>query len=585
MSDDAHADTRTQEASPRPAGASAAGTSAVTVTEASAGSVTTTSAGSQTAGPAPAEAPAGSQPTARPGQAAEAAGTTQPAGTTQLAAPAQPAQPQKPARRNWWAFLLGPVAGALLGLVLPDSLALEGRAVAGCALWMAIWWVTEAVPIPVTSLLPLVLFPLFGMGTVAEVAAPYANSVIFLVMGGVILGLATERSNLHLRIALLTIRLVGTKPSQVVMGLMIASAFISAWVSNTATAVIMVPIAVSVLNLVRSIDTSAGGPKFAASMLLGVAYGVTIGSTATLIGQPPMALMKGYLAESQGIELGFGQWMLVGVPWAIVMLGIAWVVLATIVFRPEADQLPGGAELIRSEYRKLGRMSTSEKRVAVIFSIAIVFWVAVPFLADIPWVAQNLPFLGSIDDAQVAIAAGIACFIVPRDTRATDPAGTPLLSWSAAKEIPWGLLLLFGGGLSLSAMFTATGFSEWVGEQVGGLTAVPAWVVVVAVAVVSLLLTELTSNTATAAAFLPIFGSVAVGIGLDPLLMTITVTLAVCSAYMLPVATPSNAVAFGSGEVTIKQMVRAGVWLNLISLGLIMVVLYTIVPLVFGVSL
>src|SRR5690606_18550255 len=199
-----------------------------------------------------------------------------------------------------------------------------------------------------------------------------------------------------------------------------------------------------------------------------------------------------------------------------------------------------------------------------------------------PWVAQNLPFLGSIDDAQVAIAAGIACFIVPRDTRATDPAGTPLLSWSAAKEIPWGLLLLFGGGLSLSAMFTATGFSAWLGDQVGGLTGVPSWLVLLVVIVVSLALTELTSNTATAAAFFPIFGAVAVGLGMDPLLMTVAVTLAVCSAYMLPVATPSNAVAFGSGEVSIKQMVRAGVWLNLISLGLVMLVMYTLVPLIFG---
>ena len=494
-------------------------------------------------------------------------------------------EPAPAARRNWWVFLLGPVAGVLLTWLLPDSLAFEGRAVAGVALWMAIWWMTEAVPIPVTSLLPLVLFPLVGAGEVGEVAAPYASSVVFLVMGGVILGLATERSNLHLRVALLTIRLVGTKPSQVVLGLMTASAFISAWVSNTATAVIMVPIAVSILNLVRSIDEKAGGPKFGAALLLGVAYGVTIGSTATLIGQPPMALMRGYLAESQGIQLGFGQWMLVGVPWAVVMVGLAWLVLTFLVFRPEADQLPGGAELIRSEYEKLGRMSTSEKRVAVIFAIAILFWTVVPFLAQIPWVAATLPFLGSIDDTQVAIAAGIACFIVPRDTRAVDPAGTPLLTWSAAKEIPWGLLLLFGGGMSLSAMFTATGFSEWVGQQVGGLTSVPGWVVLLAVAVVSVVLTELTSNTATAAAFLPIFGAVAVGIGLDPLLMTITVTLAVCSAFMLPVATPSNAVAFGSGEVTIKQMVRAGVWLNIVSLVLIMVVLYTLVPMVFGVSI
>lgn len=488
-------------------------------------------------------------------------------------------------KRNWWLVALGPVAGALLTWVLPESLAFEGRAVAGCALWMAIWWMTEAAPIPVTSLLPLVLFPLFGMGTMQEVAAPYAGSVIFLVMGGVILGLATEKSNLHLRIALLTIRLVGTKPSQIVLGLMIASAFISAWVSNTATAVIMVPIAVSILNLVRSIDKAAAGKKFAASLLLGVAYGVTIGSTATLIGQPPMALMKGYLKESQGFDMQFGTWMLIGVPWGVVMLAIAWVVLTKIVYRPEVNQLPGGEDLIRDELVKLGKMTTPERRVAWIFAAAIFFWVFVPFIAMIPWLAETAPFLGTIDDAQVAMAAAIACFLVPARRRWEDPTSAPLLRWSAAKEIPWGLLLLFGGGLSLSAMFTATGFSEWIGNQVSGLTGMPSWVIIVAVIVVGLVLTEMTSNTATAAAFLPIFGAVAIGVGIDPLFMTIAVTLAVCSAYMLPVATPSNAVAFGSGEITIKQMTRAGLWLNLISLGLIMLVMYTLVPLVFGVSL
>ncbi|KAE8765524.1 DASS family sodium-coupled anion symporter [Georgenia thermotolerans] len=480
---------------------------------------------------------------------------------------------------------LGPAAGLILGLVLPDSLPFEGRAVAGCALWMAIWWMTEAAPIPVTSLLPLVLFPLFGMGTMGEVAAPYADSVVFLVMGGVILGLATEKSNLHLRVAMVTIRAVGTRPTQIVLGLMAASAFISAWVSNTATAVIMVPIAVSILRLVRRVDSRAGGAKFAASMLLGVAYGVTIGSTATLIGQPPMALMKAYLGEAHGFDMEFGRWMLVGVPWAVVMLIIAWLVLTRLVFRPEVDRIPGGAEMIRQELANLGRMTTPERRVATIFLLAIFFWVFVPFIADIPAVASALPFLGTISDTQVAMAAAIACFLVPAEKRSVDPAGTPLLRWSAAKEIPWGLLLLFGGGLSLSAMFSATGFSQWIGNEVGGLAGLPPVVIILAVAVVGLALTELTSNTATAAAFFPIFGAIAVGIGLDPLLMTITVTLAVCSAYMLPVATPSNAVAFGSGEVTIKQMVRAGVWLNVISLAVIIVALYTIVPLVFGVGL
>ncbi|QGK72390.1 DASS family sodium-coupled anion symporter [Allosaccharopolyspora coralli] len=467
-------------------------------------------------------------------------------------------------------------------MLLPSSLSFEGRAVAGCALWMAIWWMTEAAPIPVTSLLPLVLFPLFDMGSMEDVAAPYASSVVFLVMGGVILGLATEKANLHLRVALLTIRTVGTRPAQIVFGLMAASAFISAWVSNTATAVIMVPIAVSVLHLVRSVDERAAGSKFAASMLLGVAYGVTIGSTATLIGQPPMALMKAYLRETHGFDLQFGHWMLVGVPWAIFLLFVAWLVLTKLVFRAEVKEIPGGADMIRAELAKLGRMTTPERRVGIIFLLAILFWVVVPFIADLPAVAEPLPFLGSISDTQVAMAAAIACFLVPAEKRSVHGHGTPLLRWSAAKEIPWGLLLLFGGGLSLSAMFTATGFSEWLGGQVSGLVGVPSWLVLLVVIVVSLALTELTSNTATAAAFFPIFGSVAVGLGMDPLFMTIAVTLAVCSAFMLPVATPSNAVAFGSGEVSIKQMARAGVWLNALSLVLVMVVMYTFVPLVFA---
>ena len=230
-------------------------------------------------------------------------------------------------------------------------------------------------------------------------------------------------------------------------------------------------------------------------------------------------------------------------------------------------------------------MTTPERRVGVIFLAAIFCWVAVPFIAQIPAVAQALPFLATISDTQVAMGAAIACFLVPANKRSAGKGSAPLLQWSSARDIPWGLLLLFGGGLSLSAMFTSTGLSEWIGTQVGGLNGMPPVVILLVAAVVGLGLTELTSNTATAAAFFPIMGAVAVGVGIDPLLMTIVMTLAVCSAYMLPVATPSNAVAFGSGEVSIKQMVRAGIWLNLVSLVLIVVALYTLLPLVFGVSL
>lgn len=477
-------------------------------------------------------------------------------------------------------FLAGPLAGLLIFLLLPDSLSFQGQAVAGCATWMAIWWITEAAPIPVTSLLPLVLFPLFGMDSMTNVAAPYANPVVFLVMGGVILGLATERSNLHRRIALLTIRAVGTRPDQIVFGLMLASSFISAWVSNTATAVIMVPIGVSILQLVRNLDAKAVDAKFSASMMLGIAYGVTIGSMATLIGQPPMALMAAYLDSEMNYEMQFGKWMLVGVPVAIFMLVVAWFVLTKLVFRTGLKQIPGGKNLIRDELHKLGSMSTSERRVGAIFLVAIFCWVALPFIAKIPAIAESMPFLADVSDTQVAMGAAIACFLVP-----AGKSSGPLLKWEASREIPWGLLLLFGGGLSLSAMFTSTGLSQWIGDQVSSLGNLPPILILLIAALVGLGLTELTSNTATAAAFFPIMGAVAVGAGVDPLLMIIVMTLAVCSAYMLPVATPSNAVAFGSGEVSIKQMVRAGVWLNVVSMVLIAGTIYTLIPLVFGVSI
>ena len=479
---------------------------------------------------------------------------------------------------------LGPLAGLVLGLILPESLGMPGRVAAGGALWMAIWWMTEAVPIPVTSLLPLVLFPLFGVGSFGTMAAPFANAVVFLVLGGVILGLATERSNLHRRIALRTIQAVGTRPDQIVLGLMIASAFISAWISNTATAVIMVPIGVSILHLVRDLAREQGHDgrdvNFSAAVMLGIAYGVTMGSTATLIGQPPTALMKAYLLEQQGYDMGFAQWMVIGVPFAVIMLVIGWLLLTKVIFRAKLRELPGGAALIRSEVEALGPMSKAETRVAIIFLAAIFFWVAVPLLTKIAAVKAALPFLAKISSSQVAMTAAVACFLTPSGERDANGRPVALLTWDASREIPWGLLLLFGGGLSLSAAFTATGLSVWIGNQVAAFGDMPGLVVLLIAAVVGLALTELTNNTATAAAFFPIMGSVAVGMGMDPLVMTAVMTLAVCSAYMLPVATPSNAVAFGSGEVTIKQMVRVGLWLNIISLVVIFAMIETLFPLV-----
>jgi sodium-dependent dicarboxylate transporter 2/3/5 len=467
---------------------------------------------------------------------------------------------------------------------MPAAVAFDARAVAASAILMAIWWITEAVPIPVTALLPLVIFPLLGLDDMSAIAAPYADPVIFLVMGGVLLGLATQRWNLHRRVALLTISLVGTRTSQIVLGLMLASAFISAWVSNTATAVIMVPIGASILLLLRSIGASS--KELTASMLLGIAYAVTIGSMMTLIGQPPMALMKAYLESEHGIAVPFSRWMLVGVPFGLVMLFLTWLMLTKVVFRAPANDIPGGKELIRDELRMLGPVTGAERSVMVVFGTAIFAWVGLPFIADVPAVAEALPFLARVNDSAVAVAAAVALFLIPagRNREGTRVHGA-LLDWGATKEVPWGLLILFGGGLALSAQFTATGLSAWVGEQVGGLSGMPPILILLVAAAVGLALTELTSNTATAAALFPIMGAVALGIGIDPLLMTVVMTLAVSSAFMLPVATPSNAVAFASGDLEIKQMVRAGVWLNLGALVLIIGAVYTVIPAVFGASL
>jgi solute carrier family 13 (sodium-dependent dicarboxylate transporter), member 2/3/5 len=494
-------------------------------------------------------------------------------------------QPQektaKVTRIKWSMVAAGIVLGLAAFFLFPDSLSLEGRGVVGIGVVMAFWWMTEAVPIEATSLLPLILFPVTGIAPIGEAAAPYANSVIYLVLGGIVLGLATQRWNLHRRVALLIILAVGTKPSQIVFGLMLASAFITMWVSNTATAVIMVPIGGAILALINSLEGSKVTPKLAASMLLGIAYSVTIGSMATLIGQPPMALMKAYLGDNYNIEIGFGQWMLVGVPFAAFMMFASWLVLTKLVFRSEVQEIPGGKEIMRAELTKLGGLTTQEKRVIAIFLGAAFCWIFMPFIAEIPAVAAAAPFLANFNDTSIAITAALLCFIVPGDKVSNGP----LLEWSATKEVPWGLLILFGGGLSLSDQFTSTGLSEWIGDSVGGLAGVPTLLLMVIAIILLVILTELTSNTATAAAFLPIMTAVGVGLGIDPLVMAIAVTLAVSGSYMLPVGTPSNAVAFAVGDVSMRNMMRGGLWLNIISIVTIPVVLLTLVPLVFGVGL
>ena len=494
--------------------------------------------------------------------------------------------------RAWIGRFLGPVLAVVAYFALPagqGGLSQAGVATVSVGILMAVWWITEALPLPATALLPIALFPLLGVVDIGAATAPYANDLIFLFMGGFMIALAMQRWGLHRRIALLTILAVGTKPVRVIGGFMLATAFLSMWVSNTATTVMMLPIGLSVLALVLGGGeretgdgepeaeelTGRGASRFAICLMLGIAYAASIGSLATLIGTPPNLFMAGFLEETYDISIGFGEWMLVGLPLAAVFLLIAWVVLTRFVYPPEIDQISGGRELIRGELREMGSTSRGEKVVLTVFVLTALAWITREPLTN------AVPLLGGLDDAGIAIIAAVVLFALPIDWRN----GVFALDWETARQLPWGVLLLFGGGLSLANAVTETGVDKWIGGLIAGLRGVPILLLVAVVAVAILLLTELTSNTATAATFLPIVAGAAIGLDLNPLVFVVPAALAASCAFMMPVATPPNAIVFGSGHITIVQMVRAGVWLNLIGAILVTLTVYTLANWVLGFSL
>ncbi len=491
---------------------------------------------------------------------------------------------------RWTGFTIGILLALLIYFSMPGDVPHEAKVTAAVAALMGAWWMTEAIPIPATALLPLILFPVLSGVAINQVGASYGNSIIFLFMGGFMLALAMQRWNLHRRIALVTVRAMGTSPSMVVAGFMAATGFLTMWVSNTATAVMMIPIGVSVLMLVAKLSggmdvdaaTAAADPEseevkqfviksnFGTALMLGIAYASSVGSLATIIGTPPNTLLVGYLSANHDIHIGFGQWMLVGLPLAVVFLFLTWFLLTKVLFKPEIAEIPGGRELMTAEIKKLGPMSQGEIRVAIIFALAALAWVFVPLI----W-PENTP----ITDAGIAMVVGLVLFTLPAGANK----GVRLLNWGTAEKLPWGVLLLFGGGLALSAQFTSSGLTEWIGKVTQGIGGLPTVLVVVILTTGIIFLTELMSNTATAATFLPVAGGVAMGIGVDPMLLTIPVALAATCAFMLPVATPPNAIAFGSGYVTIGQMVRGGLWLNLIGIVLITITVMTLAVWVFSI--
>jgi sodium-dependent dicarboxylate transporter 2/3/5 len=488
----------------------------------------------------------------------------------------------------------GPALAAACYLVLPTEFAdatgkivpflHPGRATLGMLVWMAIWWMTEAVDIEVTALLPIVAFPLVGIMSIEEAAAPYSSSVVYLFLGGFVLALAIQRCGLDRRIAFLTLRLVGTTPGRLVAGMLATCAFLSMWISNTAAAAMMVPIAIAVVDLVLRTRTGQGfDPKqgipadrvdernFATALVPAIAYGASIGGVATLIGSPPNGIAARFIMQTYGVEVTFLKWLAVGLPLTIVFLPIVWFILVRVAFRSRLGPIEGGREYLDAELAKLGPLSGAERAVLAVFLATIALWITRPWVAAIKLGAYQ-PF-GGLTDAGIAMIAALALLLVPVGGKA----GLRAMDWSYAVRLPWGVLLLFGGGLSLAAATETTGVAAYIGSLTHHLGGLPPIVVVVAIVTVTVFASELTSNTAQVALMLPLLAAAAPGFGVPPALLLIPCTLAASLAFMMPVGTPPNAIVFGTGLVKIPQMIRAGFMLNVAGIVIVTAFAYLVI--------
>ena len=497
--------------------------------------------------------------------------------------------PPSYSKLNRTGLIAGLVALPLILLLpAPEGISPEGHRAAAIITMMAIWWLSEAIPLAATALVPIALFPLMGVLNSRDVAGAYGDRIIFLFAGGFFIAMAMQKWNLHERIALNIVVRAGTNLRRLVLGFMIASAFLSMWISNTATALMMVPIAVAVIGQIeKRLGTGEVAP-FAASLLLGIAYACSIGGVATLIGTPPNGVLVSQLAIlfPEAPEIGFVQWMMFGVPFTVVFLPVAWVLLTRIIFRVESRSSGDAKQVIVKRLNELGVMSRGERIVSVVSICTALGWIFRKDIAFgnlvIPGWSDLFPFPGYIHDSTVAIAATVVLFLTPVDLKK----GEFALDWEWAKRIPWGILILFGGGLALARAFSETGLVNWLGSRLTLFSDLPPLLVIGAIALAITFLTEFTSNTATTSIMVPILGGAgALALGVHPLLLMVPAALSASCAFMMPVATPPNAVVFGSGQITIPQMARAGIVLNLFGAVLVTLLVYYIAVPVLGIEL
>ncbi|PHQ29901.1 SLC13 family permease [Leeuwenhoekiella nanhaiensis] len=465
------------------------------------------------------------------------------------------------------------IAGPLLFVILqllgaPEGMPEPAYDVLSATIWIALWWVTEAVPIAVTALLPIVLFPLTGALDLSTTTASYGHKYIFLYMGGFILAIAIEKWNLHKRIALHIIKLIGTNVKNIILGFMVATAFLSMWISNTATSVMMLPIGMSIVSQLKDNPATRQDENklFGEALMLSIAYSASIGGIATLIGTPPNLVFAGYIQEVYNIEISFLQWLTFGLPISIILLLVSWYYLVNIAFKFEQKEFPGGKSEIQKLLVELGPMKREEKIVLSVFVITALCWISRSFLLE--------KILPGIDDTIIAMIAGITLF-----TLGTSQKGKRIIHWKEAVKMPWGIILLFGGGMALASGFEVTGLAEWFGVKITLLDTLPLLLLILIVIFSVNFITELTSNLATTAMLLPILAPIALKLDLNPYMLLVATTVAASCAFMLPVATPPNAVVFGSGYLRIPDMVKTGIWMNLISIILLTAMVYFALPL------
>jgi len=471
-------------------------------------------------------------------------------------------------------LITGPLIFALMLLLGSDQTLMPESAwrVAAVGLWMGVWWATEAIPVPATAFLPLVTFDLLGIAPIATASQSYAHPIIYLFLGAFVLALAVERWNLHKRIALMILSRTGTDGARLILGFMVVAAVLSMWMTNTSTTMMLMPIAVSVASVVtENMETASERDKkhFQIALLLGLAYAATIGGLATLVGTPPNILLAGFLADTYGIEISFLNWMLVGVPVSVVLLPLAWLILTRWAFRFDIPESAGARAHLQRLRSDLGPMSTAEKRVAVVFGLVILGWMFRRLIID-------LTGIEGLSDTGVAMTAALVLFLMPSGSQSQ----RQLMVWHDVSRLPWGVLILFGGGLSLASAVSQSGLALWLGEGLSPLSDLGVIVVILAAAGLVIFLTELTSNLATAATFLPVIGAIAMQSGIDVLTLCVPVTLAASCAFMLPVATPPNAIVYASGFLRIPDMVKAGLYLNLVSMILLTLVAVWLAPMV-----